>query len=227
MAAFRGHRRKKQLLIKLLATTALLWALWLALRSSGTSSHDAARESPQYEAHAEKQQQQKVANQAEAAITVGLKEAAAGNDISSASKVVQNNKGEARDSNNNNNNNNDNNINSNIINNQNKHNNRNNDNDPDNGVIAAPHNPEGPGEMGRPVVVENPDPATKQKIEEGFQLNAFNQYVSDMISVHRSLPDFRRVKFSLTGARWQPALDKATYFETRPTPNREMQQSSL
>jgi hypothetical protein len=61
------------------------------------------------------------------------------------------------------------------------------------GVIAAPHNPEGPGEMGRPVVVNSPDPDTKRKIDEGWQNNAFNQYVSDMISVHRTLPDFRRV----------------------------------
>jgi hypothetical protein len=61
------------------------------------------------------------------------------------------------------------------------------------GVIAAPVNPEGPGEMGRPVVVDSPDPDTKRKIDEGWQNNAFNQYVSDMISVHRTLPDFRRV----------------------------------
>jgi polypeptide N-acetylgalactosaminyltransferase len=61
------------------------------------------------------------------------------------------------------------------------------------GVLAAPHNPEGPGEMGRPVVVDSPDPDTKRKIDEGWQNNAFNQYVSDMISVHRTLPDFRRV----------------------------------
>ena len=61
----------------------------------------------------------------------------------------------------------------------------------DDNVIAPPRNPEGPGEMGRPVRVDNPDPDTKRKLDEGWQRNAFNQYVSDMISVHRSLPDFR------------------------------------
>ena len=61
----------------------------------------------------------------------------------------------------------------------------------DDNVIAAPRNLEGPGEMGRPVSVENPDPETKRLLDEGWQNNAFNQYVSDMISVHRTLPDFR------------------------------------
>jgi polypeptide N-acetylgalactosaminyltransferase len=61
----------------------------------------------------------------------------------------------------------------------------------DDNVIAPPQNPAGPGEMGRPVRIENPDPETKRKLDEGWQKNAFNQYVSDMISVHRSLPDHR------------------------------------
>jgi polypeptide N-acetylgalactosaminyltransferase len=31
--------------------------------------------------------------------------------------------------------------------------------------------------------------------EEGWQKNAFNQYVSDLISLHRSLPDLRLVLY--------------------------------
>ena len=53
------------------------------------------------------------------------------------------------------------------------------------GVLVPPKDPDGPGEMGKPVKVENPDKDTKKKIDDGWQNNAFNQYVSDMISVHR------------------------------------------
>lgn len=47
------------------------------------------------------------------------------------------------------------------------------------------------GEMGIPVSVSNPDEETKKKIDDGWRENAFNSYVSDMISVNRSLPDPR------------------------------------
>jgi len=59
------------------------------------------------------------------------------------------------------------------------------------GVLIPPRDPDGPGEMGKPFKVNNPDKGTKEKIDKGWQDNAFNQYVSDKISVHRSLPDPR------------------------------------
>lgn len=49
------------------------------------------------------------------------------------------------------------------------------------------------GEMGKPVVLPttNISPEVKKLIDEGWQKNAFNQYVSDLISLHRKLPDPR------------------------------------
>ena len=38
---------------------------------------------------------------------------------------------------------------------------------------------------------DNPDPATKKLIDVGWKNNAFNQYASDIISLHRTLPDPR------------------------------------
>ena len=62
----------------------------------------------------------------------------------------------------------------------------------DDSEIEEPvHDPDGPGEMGKPVKIEKPSKDVKAKIDKGWQDNAFNQYVSDMISVHRSLPDPR------------------------------------
>lgn len=63
-------------------------------------------------------------------------------------------------------------------------------------VLAAPRNdapdPNGPGENGKPVnLPDDMPPETKKLVDEGWQKNAFNQYVSDMISLHRSLPDPR------------------------------------
>eukprot|EP00092_Neocalanus_flemingeri_P074982 GFUD01092815.1.p1 GENE.GFUD01092815.1~~GFUD01092815.1.p1 ORF type:complete len:654 (-),score=135.57 GFUD01092815.1:284-2245(-) len=60
-------------------------------------------------------------------------------------------------------------------------------------AILPPKNPDGPGEMGKPYKVdkEKADNETKAKIEQGWQNNAYNEYVSDLISVHRSLPDLR------------------------------------
>jgi polypeptide N-acetylgalactosaminyltransferase len=46
------------------------------------------------------------------------------------------------------------------------------------------------GELGKAVKVDKTKltPEEKKKYDEGFQKNAFNQYASDMISIHRTLP---------------------------------------
>lgn len=57
-----------------------------------------------------------------------------------------------------------------------------------------PHNdPNAPGELGKPVIIdkEKLSPEERKKYDEGWKNNAFNQYVSDMISLHRSLADIR------------------------------------
>ncbi|XP_046389474.1 putative polypeptide N-acetylgalactosaminyltransferase 9 isoform X2 [Ischnura elegans] len=48
-----------------------------------------------------------------------------------------------------------------------------------------------PGDMGRPVVLPNMTAEMKALVDQGWERNAFNQYASDLISVHRSLPDPR------------------------------------
>lgn len=59
------------------------------------------------------------------------------------------------------------------------------------GVLAAPKEQD-PGEMGRPVVLPtNISAEVKKLVDDGWMNNAFNQYVSDLISVHRTLPDPR------------------------------------
>lgn len=48
------------------------------------------------------------------------------------------------------------------------------------------------GEYGKPVVLPtNLTSDVKKLVNEGWQKNAFNQYVSDLISLHRKLPDPR------------------------------------
>lgn len=49
-----------------------------------------------------------------------------------------------------------------------------------------------PGEMGKAVILPtNMTEEMKKAVADGWQNNAFNQYASDMISVHRTLPDPR------------------------------------
>nr|XP_015214277.1 PREDICTED: polypeptide N-acetylgalactosaminyltransferase 13 isoform X2 [Lepisosteus oculatus] len=53
-------------------------------------------------------------------------------------------------------------------------------------VISRTH--EGPGEMGKPVVIPKED---QEKMKELFKINQFNLMASDMIALNRSLPDVR------------------------------------
>lgn len=61
--------------------------------------------------------------------------------------------------------------------------------------VHAPKNndPNAPGELGKPVSIdkEKLSPEERVKYDEGWKNNAFNQYASDMISLHRSLADIR------------------------------------
>lgn len=63
-----------------------------------------------------------------------------------------------------------------------------------NGFIPPPNDLglESPGELGKPVTLPaNLTAEVKKMVDDGWLKNAFNQYVSDLISVHRSLPDPR------------------------------------
>ncbi|GAB6030360.1 Putative polypeptide N-acetylgalactosaminyltransferase 9 [Chamberlinius hualienensis] len=62
----------------------------------------------------------------------------------------------------------------------------------DTAVLPPPKFDELPGEMGKPVVMPKNMSADVQKlVDGGWQNNAFNQYASDLISIHRALPDMR------------------------------------
>lgn len=58
---------------------------------------------------------------------------------------------------------------------------------------VKPVNPNAPGENGQPVNIdkEKLSPEERKKYDQGWMHNAFNQYASDQISLHRSLPDVR------------------------------------
>lgn len=47
---------------------------------------------------------------------------------------------------------------------------------------------EGPGEMGKAVIIPKED---QEKMKELFKINQFNLMASDMIALNRSLPDVR------------------------------------
>lgn len=60
--------------------------------------------------------------------------------------------------------------------------------------MVAPRDPDvaALGEMGRPVILPtNLTAEIKKLVDDGWVNNAFNQYASDLISVHRTLPDPR------------------------------------
>ncbi|XP_017077989.1 putative polypeptide N-acetylgalactosaminyltransferase 9 isoform X2 [Drosophila eugracilis] len=66
-------------------------------------------------------------------------------------------------------------------------------NDDNKKVIEPPSEvEENPGELGKPVRLPKEMPEEMKKaVDDGWTKNAFNQYVSDLISVHRNLPDPR------------------------------------
>jgi polypeptide N-acetylgalactosaminyltransferase len=57
------------------------------------------------------------------------------------------------------------------------------------------HDLDGPGEMGQAFEVDykNLSPTEKEEYDRGFKRNAFNQFASDRMSVHRTLPDYREL----------------------------------
>ena len=57
--------------------------------------------------------------------------------------------------------------------------------------LISHRNTFGSGELGKPVEIYDPDKDIMKMIDKGWEDNAFNQYVSDKISLHRSLPDPR------------------------------------
>ncbi|VDM28274.1 unnamed protein product [Toxocara canis] len=59
---------------------------------------------------------------------------------------------------------------------------------------------DGPGEMGSPVHI---DPSKEEERKKKFKLNQFNLMASDMISINRSLPDYRSSKCRESAKRYK------------------------
>lgn len=57
------------------------------------------------------------------------------------------------------------------------------------------------GEFGNPVQIDRRklSPEQQKRYDELFKRNSFNQYASDMISVHRRLPDIRNPRYPYIG----------------------------
>ena len=55
-------------------------------------------------------------------------------------------------------------------------------------MTSKPRDLDGPGEKGKPVKT---DPEDASKVAIGFKHASFNEYVSDLISLERSLPERR------------------------------------
>ena len=51
--------------------------------------------------------------------------------------------------------------------------------------------------MGQGVIIDKDrlSPEERVKFDKGWSDNAYNQYVSDMISLHRSIPDIRDAEY--------------------------------
>jgi len=52
----------------------------------------------------------------------------------------------------------------------------------DEGVVPPPNNPNDPGEMGKPVIIDNPAPDVKSQIDDGWKNNAFNQVILEIVN---------------------------------------------
>ncbi|CAG5120830.1 unnamed protein product, partial [Candidula unifasciata] len=60
-------------------------------------------------------------------------------------------------------------------------------------VVKTTSDPNAPGENGKGVAIDKDKLSVedRKKFDEGWKNNAYNQFASDMISLHRSLPDVR------------------------------------
>ena len=51
-------------------------------------------------------------------------------------------------------------------------------------MAPPPRDPNAPGELGKAVKFDNPEPETKKLIDKGWKDNAFNQYASDVSNIY-------------------------------------------